>query len=1469
MTFNSFSFDTSTLPIPRVLSYNIRSLSFYSTFPHALSRRLSIANALNSFCKNHEIICLQETHLASEEQFALSNFQDCSVSRNNKNILQGGTAILDTPLLTKYYNGTDITLPPVTKGFAQLRRYTPTSPSHSAFQLFNVYFRSGDDHFNKFLIQAMLTASNDIPTFLCGDLNFIERAEDSSSASPHIPSQDFLSTWSSFKSHFKLFDPPHDAHTFFHITDDPSSPYTWSSRIDRFLLPLTLYNHPLLTPTVSIPHHHTNLSATLPKNPSTFSDHLPIHLLYDNGIATKKDHKTIPTWLASTKEFADSLRILWSPQHSGGSYKVYDQFKATLFKAAAVTRAKHLASNSSALLFSQHLSLLRLIHPPLQDLSRIHDILSRNPALSSLITFKDNRWHDNGLLAALKDLQLSSSFSTPPSTHPIKALANDAPSTRARIGSLRDKLEDVEAISDDERSRVAASYWSKIWAARPNPPPFSHMKAYLSNYKKKVNTSLCPSLSEDDILDAIKHSSDSSPGPDGISFAAWRAAPDLAAPVLYNVFRALSSGQPPPPGFNQGLLFLLPKKSTGLISDTRPISVTNTDNRILAAAVAKQIMPAVLDIVEPSQKGFLSGRQGADHILDINAFFYEGVEKFLDRFLFLLDTAKAFDSIDHNWIHTVLEHVGFPRWLRFFIRGCLQNVRVAPFFGQSVSTWIDIDRGVKQGCPLSPLLFILCFDPLLYFLKHLPDINCYAFADDLAVTSSSIPSIFPVLSCINTFSVVSGLGINKDKSFVLSTSPPSRDVVHKAQLKSSPWPDLSLRDKGTHLGIVLGREVTLKDIWEVPLTRALARINRTKSFVKSLPLAKRILYVNVFIVSIFSYVGLFFILPTGIWKTIRNAIARMIIPFNGGAFTYESLVCSNSLYNISPPLKDVWAFNISLLASRSPFISYTHNYFDLPRINVRTSKLIRAHRDAAAIDFWRGRHLSDGSLLPLSKTTSPQIYKCIIQDVYLDQVVMHDSIKICKLLSSPLSRSPPPLDTFYNIVNNLRSHSFPAFLIFHHYKLLHNALPTSRRLRHMTHTDVDQVSKCFFCGIGQDSIIHIYSNCSIINKARILFLKRFSLNTSIFTPLPSFSAPSPSPTCFSRPHLFPSLVRFLSSLSPASPPAPPSSVLVTGEVPLGPSLLLNVPDDLVLPILCFNLAVWDFRRPARAARVSQDDDWLCARLLDSASSIFSSVLPKCSKKRSSKPKTIIRNAIHDSIASSYNPDIILCYTDGSASPNPGPCGAAASIFINDPDVVIDVGVPLGHNTNNVAEIVALVICLSELIHIFSYHFFSKVAIFSDSKYAIGIANGRSKVTTNVALATLLRSTIATARDLFTVELYWVKGHSDFGGNIRVDTLSKLFASLNHSSAPVDPLNCINAYSSRAFTWKHSFPLAEVPTVCFSSSSNASEIRTWSTNRGRHKALLSSSSPSHPTANANLSDLTLRSLEEPLDFKHSD
>ena len=212
---------------------------------------------------------------------------------------------------------------------------------------------------------------------------------------------------------------------------------------------------------------------------------------------------------------------------------------------------------------------------------------------------------------------------------------------------------------------------------------------------------------------------------------------------------------------------------------------------------------------------------------------------------------------------------------------------------------------------------------------------------------------------------------------------------------------MSLRESGVHLGVLIGKEVTLEDVWSGPLTKAEAKLKVCRGLVRSLPLPTRLLFVNVFVVSLFSYLALFFILPTELWKKIKSCISKAIIPFNGGAFSYNSLVCAKKIFSLKTPLKDVWAFNISLLAVRSPLFSdLKQNYFLLPTIKIKYNMHVCDHRDAAAVDFWRSRHLPDGSLVPPPSPTSPEVYKIVVEDVYLEDAVLESSAKVSRFRTS-------------------------------------------------------------------------------------------------------------------------------------------------------------------------------------------------------------------------------------------------------------------------------------------------------------------------------------------------------------------------------------------------------------------------------------------------------------------------------------
>ena len=1348
--------------VPKIMSYNVGGLSQYTAFRQGCSRRLSISGALSDFIHQADIICLQETDLAAGDQSALSYLRGCKISRNNLKMGVAGTLVIDTPSILRWYRGEEVALPPCCKGYVQCRRYTPLSDKgHLPFLLFNCYLYTGvgKDGVQAKLLAAMASVSGGLDTVITGDFNFIRRREDSSSEDPGLAPPHVLDAFDDLCAHFGVMEVGHDEHTYFHYTEDVRSKWSHSSRLDRFYIPARFSISPFFTPAIAHVPHSTNYTPPSASRPRRhFSDHIPICLSFGMKAESGVKSKSIPKWLASSERFTEKLGQLWrNPSKISQPYVYLGKFKKAMYRAATLVRKDKIDGSSFLLKYSHLFCLLRLIIPVSQDVPRIRRLLLYEATLSDLVEFKGGRFIDAGLEAAFNELRYRASGRSDPPVrpNPISAIKEKLPSSRIGLLHLRAKADDAPCFDPQGKARIAADYWKKVWAKRTSGPDKGAYATYLDDYKKKVDLSLLavPSLSE--LKDVLLKTGNTAAGPDGIPFAAWRSLPDFSAPLLHAALVSLMGGQPPPLGFNQGLLFLLPKKSTGLVEDTRPLSVTNTENRVLASVVAQAIMPAVLKLIDPCQKGFLWGRSGADHTVDINSWFFDGVKKNDSRLLFLLDTAKAFDSIDHAWISTVLEKVGFPAWVRFFVRGSLSNVSVSPFFGVRADVWISILRGVKQGDPLSPLLFIISFDPLLSRLGLIPLLSCYAFADDLALAVLLFIHVIPALLEIDNFAAISGLGINKDKSCVVSAGGGSSVATLCDQIKRGPWPVLPLRDSAVHLGIPVGRMVTLGDIFIKPFEKATQRIQRCKESVLALSIPTRILFVNVFIISLFSYHCLFFVMPKEYLEGIRNLIRKLVIPFNGGAYTYDSLVCWSKLFSIKPSLKDPWAYNAALLASRSPLMQANVNYWKLPDLDVVYSKSIIDHRNAAAVDFWRGKHSDDGTLARISDFSSPAIYNSLIEDEYLVSTSQHIGEKVRSFILKKSSTTAPDLEDCISILahNMAVAKRVPRSLLVFHFTLINNAVATARRKRHQDDSKIADVAKCSFCDLEGESTDHWIERCAVVRKARSQFLARKGIK--------GLRDDIPGAFLVDRKHSFSSITAILS----------------------------------------FNFAVWKHKEAARSTKGERDAKYQIGCLEEIASSLFSSCANTSVPKK--HYNSFDQGDSHNTLLNELDKDVVVYYTDGSASPNPGPAGAGVAIFDLQNDRAIDVGLSLGYGTNNLGELVAL--CLA-FLHVCRMRKGRNVAIFSDSMLAIQAATKkikkrRPKHETLVRLLQCLYAQAASAARTLTIQ--WVKGHCRIGGNERADSVAK--AAARHSTVGSNDTILDLAFFSTAINKERAWP----------------------------------------------------------------
>jgi hypothetical protein len=297
-------------------------------------------------------------------------------------------------------------------------------------------------------------------------------------------------------------------------------------------------------------------------------------------------------------------------------------------------------------------------------------------------------------------------------TNIILDIKRQLPSDRTPLVHLSDgtcdHTDDPEAMA-----QIIKKFWGRIWSKRKfqgSAIRARDIDNYLSFYEKSCPsapefTPVIPSVAE--IQDGLQHTNDSAHGVDGVPFSVYRCLSDITAPLLREMLVFISEGKLPPSDFNCGRLFVLPKDGSSVVDRTRPITVNNADNRIIAKITTNQISPGLNEMIDPSQCGFIPGRNGSTHILSLNTFFYDAIKNTNPAYILLLDTAKAFDSIDHDYLFKLMEKINMPTWVLNVIKGLFHDVFVFPALNGPNSVSIPIQRGVKQGCPLSPLLFAL------------------------------------------------------------------------------------------------------------------------------------------------------------------------------------------------------------------------------------------------------------------------------------------------------------------------------------------------------------------------------------------------------------------------------------------------------------------------------------------------------------------------------------------------------------------------------------------------------------------------------------------------------------------------------------------------------------------------------------------------------------------------------------------
>lgn len=235
------------------------------------------------------------------------------------------------------------------------------------------------------------------------------------------------------------------------------------------------------------------------------------------------------------------------------------------------------------------------------------------------------------------------------------------------------------------------------------------------------NINLCV----DDLTRAVKSMSNNKcPGVDELPkefyITFWE---DLKDSLLMMFMESLRIGKLPS-SLREGVISLMFKKGDRQeLKNWRPLTLLGVDVKILSKALFFKLQPDMPKFIGRDQTCGIKGRSLRDNLALARDIYLFAQDRKLSLAILGLDLEKAFDSIDHCYLHILLKRLGFSQsicaWINLLYTDCQSRVLVNNY----LSAPFDICSGVRQGCSLSPLLFILAIEPLACALRQNPEIK--------------------------------------------------------------------------------------------------------------------------------------------------------------------------------------------------------------------------------------------------------------------------------------------------------------------------------------------------------------------------------------------------------------------------------------------------------------------------------------------------------------------------------------------------------------------------------------------------------------------------------------------------------------------------------------------------------------------------------------------------------------------------
>eukprot|EP00253_Pinus_taeda_P008941 PITA_08941 len=459
------------------------------------------------------------------------------------------------------------------------------------------------------------------------------------------------------------------------------------------------------------------------------------------------------------------------------------------------------------------------------------------------------------------------------------------------IWKLRDP-DGSEASSFEDLSRMGKRHFQNLFTAQGGIT-LAEIIRTAQSFPRFVDEEEAENLMEVVTKEEVEHvlksmAKDKSPGPDGWTSELFNHFFELIGDELTEVVNeSRRKGEMYSP-FNATFIALIPKKEDpDSFEDFRPISLCNCVYKIIAKIIAMRLKPILSKNISSEQFGFLDGRQIHEAIGVAQETIHSIKQKIKKGAVIKIDLSKAYDRICWTYLRMMLTHLGFKVDFINWIMGCVSSVSFAVLINGAASSFFKGQRGLRQGCPLSPLLFLLVAEGLSRLISEAKRtgmikglevaanlfITHLLFVDDILLfTNGNLDEVKELKAILDLFMKATGMQINIRKSQCILEGFSRNE---RTQITASlPFESLPMDDPFKYLGFWLKPNSYKKQDWQWLVAKIEAKIGHWSY--KWLSRAGRLTLVNSVLQAMPVFWAALTWVPKGVLHKIKKLCSRFL-----------------------------------------------------------------------------------------------------------------------------------------------------------------------------------------------------------------------------------------------------------------------------------------------------------------------------------------------------------------------------------------------------------------------------------------------------------------------------------------------------------------------------------------------------------------------------------------------------------------